>query len=283
MNDQPLFSILIAQYNNGIFFKECYDSIIEQTYSNFEVIIVDDCSTDDSLKIIEELIKDDFRFKIYKNDENKGCGYTKRRCAELATGEICGFLDPDDALTNDALESSITAHLKYPNASIISSRWYGCNEKMEILYESRLLKFKENKSYLETRDYTPEHFTSFKKYLYDKTQGINPNYPLGVDQDLNFLLEEVGDWYVLDKVIYKYRIHREGISKNYKSLYWNIIIRHNACIRRGINPNEYSVKDFGDLMENYEKGLKKMEEIYQSRLFKLARFVLKPIKSLRGK
>lgn len=280
MNNEPLFSILIAQYNNGKYFKECYDSILEQTYSNFEVIIVDDCSTDNSVQLIKELIEDDIRFKIYINKENKGCGYTKRRCAELATGEICGFLDPDDALTNDALENSRLAHLEHPNASIVSSRWYACNENMKMMYESRLLKIKKGKSYLETRDYTPEHFTSFKKHLYDKTEGINPNYPLGVDQDLNFLLEEVGDWYVLDKALYKYRIHNDGISRNYNSLYWNLIVRHNACIRRGLNPKEYSVKDFNDLMKNYDDGLKKIEEVYQSKLFKLIRFIVKPFKSL---
>src|SRR6218665_714046 len=99
-----LFSILIAHYNNYNYFLDCYKSILEQTYQNFEVILVDDHSTDDSFDKIKELTKDDSRFRLFRNDMNKGVGYTKRRCAENASGEICGFVDPDDAIAETALE-----------------------------------------------------------------------------------------------------------------------------------------------------------------------------------
>ena len=91
-------SILIANYNNGRYFKDCYDSIISQSYDNWEVIIVDDCSTDNSVELIKKFIDGDERFKFYQNTQNKGCGYTKRKCLDLATGEFCAFLDPDDAI-----------------------------------------------------------------------------------------------------------------------------------------------------------------------------------------
>src|SRR5690554_4791645 len=120
MKNNPLFSILIAQYNNGHFFNDCYKSILEQTYANWEVIIVDDASTDDSLKVIKDIIKDDSRFKLFTNDTNKGCGYTKRKCAALATGEISGFLDPDDTLEPIALEKMVEIHLNHPEVSIVT-------------------------------------------------------------------------------------------------------------------------------------------------------------------
>lgn len=75
----PLFSILIAQYNNGKYFEDCYKSIMAQTYPNWEAIIVDDCSTDDSVEQMRKIVGNDPRFKIFVNEENKGCGYTKRR------------------------------------------------------------------------------------------------------------------------------------------------------------------------------------------------------------
>ena len=80
----PLFSILIANYNNGAFLQEAIDSVLAQTYGHWEVILVDDKSTDDSPAIYEKYSADS-RFKIYYNDKNRGCGFTKHRCAELAT------------------------------------------------------------------------------------------------------------------------------------------------------------------------------------------------------
>src|SRR6266567_1565920 len=98
------FSILIANYNNGRFFKDCYNSILAQTYINWEVIIVDDGSTDDSVEAIKNIINMDKRFHFYINNQNKGCGFTKRKCVEVASGDICGFVDPDDALLPNALK-----------------------------------------------------------------------------------------------------------------------------------------------------------------------------------
>src|SRR4051812_9338800 len=123
-----LFSLLIANYNNGEFFRDCYDSIIAQTYQNWEAIIVDDGSIDDSVNIIKSIIDNDSRFKFYANDKNYGCGYTKRRCVELASGDICGFIDPDDALLPEALQKMFTAYVNNPEAVLVHSSLFYCNE-----------------------------------------------------------------------------------------------------------------------------------------------------------
>ena len=70
---RPLFSILVANYNNGRYLQEAIDSILAQTYDNWEVILVDDKSTDDS-PVIYGKYASDSRFKIYYNDVNRGCG-----------------------------------------------------------------------------------------------------------------------------------------------------------------------------------------------------------------
>ena len=68
----PLFSILIANYNNGRYLQEAIDSVLAQTYTNWEVVIVDDKSTDNSFEIYEKY-KDDPRFHVCFNDVNRGC------------------------------------------------------------------------------------------------------------------------------------------------------------------------------------------------------------------
>jgi glycosyltransferase involved in cell wall biosynthesis len=83
------------------------------------------------MELIQNIIGDDTRFKFYQNSENKGCGFTKRRCAELATGEICAFLDPDDAITEEALTIMVAEHEKFPNASMVYSKHYFCDENLK--------------------------------------------------------------------------------------------------------------------------------------------------------
>ena len=127
------FSVLIANYNNGKFFKECYDSIIAQDYKNWEAIILDDASTDDSLEVIKKITGNDERFKIYRNEENSGVGITKSKLIELAEGDICGFVDPDDAITSNALSSSIKIFQKQRDVVLTYSKFAKCDENLKIL------------------------------------------------------------------------------------------------------------------------------------------------------
>ena len=129
------FSILIANYNNGKFFKDCYDSILAQEYKNWETIIVDDKSTDDSVEVIKKIIGTDGRFKFYENNSNYGVGVTKAKLIELANGEVCGYLDPDDIIKPKALKSAVETLQKDPKIVLTYSRLAKCDENLNILSE----------------------------------------------------------------------------------------------------------------------------------------------------
>jgi len=235
---KPLFSILIAQYNNGLFFQDCYDSILAQTYSNWEVIIVDDCSTDDSVAKIRKVIGNDARFKIELFSENQGCGAAKRRCAELATGEICAFLDPDDAIIPEALQLMVSAHEQYPDYSLIYSKPYTCDSLLQIVDERKSKQIVNGDPYFFNLEGDVFHFISFKNAFYKKTVGIDSYLQRAVDQDLVFKLYEVGSFHFLDKTLYKYRIHANGISTNNnkdKAYFWHWVAIIDAAKRRNIN------------------------------------------------
>jgi glycosyltransferase involved in cell wall biosynthesis len=235
------FSILVANYNNGRYFKDCYNSILAQEYENFEVVIVDDASTDHSVKEIEAIIKNDPRVVFVKNDVNKGCGYTKARCAELAKGEICAFVDPDDALEPKALQTMADAFNSHKDAALIYSKYRRYNDSLQQLISEHQLRAVDSRDPLFFNlAGVISHFAAFSKKAYLKTAGIDPYMLRAVDQDLYLKLCEAGEVIAIDTFLYKYRVHQSGISTGTdmgnatKAEYWHWYAVNAAAKRRGV-------------------------------------------------
>lgn len=234
----PLFSVLVANYNNGIYIEECLQSIFAQTYKDWEIIIVDDGSTDKSREIYAQYASDK-RIKVFYNIKNRGCGYTKRKCVEHATGEICGFVDPDDAIIPKSIEIMVETHQKKINASIISAKFYYTDLNLKIVSEGKIGEnIPEGHSYLTYGKYAITQFATFKRKKYELTEGINPKLKQAVDQDLYYKLEEVGNHFFINEFLYKYRITDSSISQKsnaanaYRS---NLIVIQNTMNRRAIS------------------------------------------------
>jgi glycosyltransferase involved in cell wall biosynthesis len=244
-----LFSILIANFNNGKFFRECYHSIVAQTYKNWEVIIVDDCSSDNSLQIISELVGEDKRFRIFVNHKNSGCGYTKKRCVEQANGDIAAFLDPDDALFENAIENMVTWHNVHKDASIVHSKLILCDEHLTEGTESGLSKQTEVTVNFTNLDYAVSAFASFKTAFYKRTIGIDPTLKRAVDQDLYLKMAETGPFYFLNKCLYKYRIHSQGIASanRDRAFYYHLKVIQSAELRRKVDLTDAVAPYLGNL------------------------------------
>lgn len=208
------FSILIANYNNGKYFRDCYNSLVNQTYENWEVIIVDDASTDDSVEVIKSIIKDDPRFKLYHNAVNQGCGFTKRECMKYAEGELCAYLDPDDAIYTQALEKTINEFANTTDIVATYSQMMLCDDNLvpDKIFASTKQVY--NSRYFFNCPIQFAHFFTFKKEAYLKTSGINPALRSAVDQDLYLKILEYGDVKYIKEPLYLYRLHSDGISQH---------------------------------------------------------------------
>ncbi|EMN5764164.1 MULTISPECIES: glycosyltransferase family 2 protein [Enterobacter] len=99
-------SIIVPVYNVEDYLRECLDSILNQTYSNFEVICINDGSTDSSLLILEEYQKKDSRLRCFSY-ENAGLSVARNRGLELIRGDLCYFMDSDDMITSNCLEKCV--------------------------------------------------------------------------------------------------------------------------------------------------------------------------------
>lgn len=100
----PKVSIIIPVYNVEEYLKECLDSVINQTLKDIEIVCVNDCSTDNSLDILEEYAKNDGRIVIIQNEKNSGLSYSRNVGIKAAQGEYIQFLDSDDYLLEDTVE-----------------------------------------------------------------------------------------------------------------------------------------------------------------------------------
>ncbi len=97
-------SIVIPVYNMEQYLEECLDSVIHQSFSDLEIICVDNCSTDASFAILQDYAKKDPRFLVLQNQKNRGLSYSRNRGASLATGEYLYFLDSDDFIEANTFE-----------------------------------------------------------------------------------------------------------------------------------------------------------------------------------
>ena len=288
MQNNPLFSVLIANYNNGKYLQEAIDSVFAQTYTNWEIIIVDDASTDNSSAIYEKY-QQDSRFHIYYNEQNMGCGYTKCRCVELAQGEICGFLDPDDSITENALEVMAQVHLDNPEVSLAYSQLNVVDAEMNFVEVFDVQRdIPEDSSFLEY-GIGVSHFAVFKKSSYDKTPGINPKYLRAVDHDMYYLLEEVGTLMFVKKPLYNYRTETNqniSLGENwYKAFLWHLIGEIEACQRRGFTSKQTEdvlSKDLKECLDDYAFAsvFEKEKEIRASKAYRLGNLILKPFKKI---
>ena len=163
-------SILIPVYNKENYLNECIKSVISQTYDNFEIIIINDGSNDNSEKIILEWLDRDDRIRYYKHT-NAGVSQTRNRGIDLAKGEYIFFLDADDELTPNALQSLVNNAKEYQSDIVMGNYihvysqdskkrpqptkykysgndLYSTNTKIELfITSSRLLSMVTNKLY----------------------------------------------------------------------------------------------------------------------------------------
>ena len=125
----PKISIVIPLYNAEKYLAKCLDSVFTQTFQSFEVIVVDDCSTDSSCEIVESYIpKFNGRLRLYHMDENTGSGGLPRnKGLSMSSGEYIFFLDADDMFTKTALEELYTLAKEYNVDVVYCERYYTIN------------------------------------------------------------------------------------------------------------------------------------------------------------
>ncbi len=122
MSQNPLVSILIPMYNREDLIKETLESALLQTYRNIEIIVVDNCSTDNSFLVVQEYQKKDPRIKLFKNEANLGPVRNWKRCIEKANGEYIKILWSDDKIGPTFIEKTLPILEKHPKIGFVYTK-----------------------------------------------------------------------------------------------------------------------------------------------------------------
>ena len=142
---KDLVSVIMPSYNSEKFISETINSIINQTYTNWELLITDDLSTDNTIEIVESYVKNDSRIKLFKLEKNSGAGIARNNSIMQAKGRYIAFCDSDDQWKESKLSKQIdfmiTKDLSFTYSSydVIDEE----NNKLKSIYSPIKLSYKE--------------------------------------------------------------------------------------------------------------------------------------------
>lgn len=132
MDDYGLVSIITPSYNSAQFIPSTIEAIQAQTYQHWELLITDDCSTDNSVEIIHKYVEKDSRIKLFQLDKNSGGGVSRNNSIKEAKGRFIAFCDSDDLWTPDKLEKQIPFMVEN-NAAFSYGSYMLCDEEGKLI------------------------------------------------------------------------------------------------------------------------------------------------------
>lgn len=216
--NNPLISILMPNYNNEKYLSEAIESILNQTYKNFEFIIIDDCSTDNSWELIQKYAKKDKRIRAYRNDRNLKIVKTLNKALKLVNGKYIGRMDGDDIVTLDKFEKQVTFLEKNLDVDCVGTNLELTNSNMKKIGVRMYPKTHNEIKKKLSMEASIAHATILIKSDILKKAKYSLGNELAEDYDLWFRLFQRGViFHNLQEITYFYRQHEnQGKFTNLK-------------------------------------------------------------------
>lgn len=249
----PVFSVIVANYNNGRYLPDLVRSMLAQTMTDWELVIADDASTDDPESFLKPFLTDP-RILWVRHSENRGAAAAFQTAMDSSRAPIIGMLGADDALVPNALEMMLQAHCSHPKASMVNSACYWCDEELNIIEVYRHYRpLKPGEALI--RNLCIGSFATFKRTAYLSTSGFDPAFRKALDHDIYLKLDEVGSLQFVDQPLYLYRRNPQGISQEsngMRAAQFSAMARLNAHRRRrGTSKENLSLDEVKDLRQTW--------------------------------
>lgn len=204
----PIVSVIIPNYNRARFLPKVIESVRQQSYPNLEIIVVDDCSTDNSLAILSDLAKRYSNLKVFQVDKNRGANYCRNYGVKQAEGDYIAFLDSDDYFLEEKIEKQMAVLEANPQLTFVVSSFF----------QGGIHQLQEGPIYLKDvlRHNNLGGFSTLlvKKQAFFEVGGLDNDLPSNQDWDLYLKLLEHNQGYKLAENLVTYDIQEDSISKS---------------------------------------------------------------------
>lgn len=267
--ERDIITIIIPIYKVEKYLKKCVQSVINQTYSNLEIILVDDGSPDNCGKICDDYAKEDKRIKVI-HKLNGGLSDARNKGLDIATGKYVYFLDSDDSISKDAIKY-LYHIIKENNADIAIGKMkevfkenYSFNQE-EILLKENLkdtIKLYTKEQALEEMLYNTEFTNMACNKLYKKRLFSKIRYPVGM------LYEDLGTTYKLISC-------SEKVVLGSKITYYYLANRKESIMNKNYNSTRMQALKFAEeILEFIQREYPKIEKAAIARLYMECIFIL---------
>lgn len=232
--ESELVSVIMPTYNSGKYIEETIETVKNQTYKNWELIIVDDCSKDNTEEIVNKYINSDNRIKYYKFKTNQGAAKARTKAMEMANGNYMAFLDSDDLWNEEKLEKQLE-FMKKNHYNFTCTEYEQIDENGKKM--NRIIKTKIKANYNRILLDCPVGNSTVMYNVNALGKFKVPNIRKRNDDALWLqILKKEQYIYGMNEVLMKYRIRSNSISSNKLDLikyHWQLYrkIEHLSLVR----------------------------------------------------
>ncbi len=223
LNNPPLVSVIIPCYNSEKFISDTIRSVLNQSYHNFEIILIDDGSTDKTIKLIQGFAENDSRIKLFTTEHSGRPSVPRNFGVKKSRGEYLAFLDSDDLWTKEKLKYQLEVLVNNPQVSLVYSMCFTFGKASFFSQMSELLPLplraaRNREDFIKIGNTIPLSSVMVRKQAFEDAGGF--------DEDPNDKLEDYGLWLEISKTnnfrfiprihVY-YRIHENQFSADWES------------------------------------------------------------------
>jgi glycosyltransferase involved in cell wall biosynthesis len=212
LSNEPVVSVVIPLYNAAAYVAQAVRSVLDQTFGDFELIVIDDGSTDGSAEVVERATKGDSRLKLIRQ-ANAGVSTASNRGTELARGKFLARVDSDDICLPHRLQKQVDYLMEHPDCVAVGSRVMFIDEEGLPLFEMPGIGLSHeeiDRGLLAVEWTILQPATIFRTQALRAVGGYRTDLHIHEDHDLFLKLAEIGKLANVDEILFQYRQRRNS-------------------------------------------------------------------------